>query len=620
MTVAHPFPDEVPALPMPGEGAPAEVWLAAFGEACDIGPLEWSDASAAGRSAADIERGFAFLSDKKRGADVQARIAHVRQLASKLATLDDERAAARLSEVILKHPSSSLRLSVAEAVIGAGGPSAAIDALASLLDAPMGSYSEEHHLGTLAIRGMLVLTPPRRAMDKLAPFLAHEVDRECAVMALRDHEGDVDDGIFEAVRGMLGGGVGASETRAFFEIHAGRPAARAALARHVEDVGAGRARPAAQLYQLLLRVKVPEAAAALVRCAERALSDGDWRLTQPLNVLAAMDDAATIAEVLPALRALCGGAPARAKRPAQAVVALLEQKLPTAARPAEKAPKRKARSRHPELETRLRESGLGDERSVELVKLVRTRIDLEPSPMPEAAPGATRLGGEPDLPVGSGWPHVECTAKSFVLGPQEYPTGTLPEPVEGTYRVPLAFVAQLALADLAPHDQDRLLPKSGMLWFFARQEVVPKGKGELQRVACHVIFAEAPGPLQRTEPPPTLPRRERYAPAAVSLTSARPLPPDAVAARLALLRDEAAAFASARRPGEDGATPHACLGWARANHYRGVPGAKEQLLLAVGSDAVSGFHWGDAGSIFFLLPSSALAKRDFAKTYCVMDE
>lgn len=61
-----------------------------------------------------------------------------------------------------------------------------------------------------------------------------------------------------------------------------------------------------------------------------------------------------------------------------------------------------------------------------------------------AEPGASRVGGDPDLPAGVLWPMVPSAA----------------EPA------PMVFVAQLNLAEVAPHDPTGLLPASGLLSFF----------------------------------------------------------------------------------------------------------------------------------------------------------
>ncbi len=61
-------------------------------------------------------------------------------------------------------------------------------------------------------------------------------------------------------------------------------------------------------------------------------------------------------------------------------------------------------------------------------------------------PGSSRLGGLPDLPPGVDWPRRDLV---------------------GT---PLAFLAQVNLAEVAPADLERVLPATGILYFFVDPE------------------------------------------------------------------------------------------------------------------------------------------------------
>ncbi|MBM3489952.1 MAG: DUF1963 domain-containing protein [Alphaproteobacteria bacterium] len=78
-----------------------------------------------------------------------------------------------------------------------------------------------------------------------------------------------------------------------------------------------------------------------------------------------------------------------------------------------------------------------------ILALARPAIELLPTALmaePEAT-GLSCFGGRPDLPEEIDWP----------LDVSE----------------PLIFLAQLNLAELAPHDRQHRLPPTGMLWFFA---------------------------------------------------------------------------------------------------------------------------------------------------------
>ncbi|HVF98530.1 MAG TPA: YwqG family protein, partial [Chloroflexia bacterium] len=81
--------------------------------------------------------------------------------------------------------------------------------------------------------------------------------------------------------------------------------------------------------------------------------------------------------------------------------------------------------------------------AAELQALVRNSIRIRTIPVTDEAlllPGTSKFGGLPDLPEDVAWP--------------EWNGG------------PLAFIAQFRLEEVAPYDLQRLLPTTGMLYFF----------------------------------------------------------------------------------------------------------------------------------------------------------
>ena len=72
--------------------------------------------------------------------------------------------------------------------------------------------------------------------------------------------------------------------------------------------------------------------------------------------------------------------------------------------------------------------------------------------------------------------------------------------------------------------------------------------------------------------------------------------------------------------GEPPVEGHEVLGWPACGAIQGIPGAREQLLLSVRSEVNCGFNFGDASSIFFCISTTALAKADLTKAFCVNDE
>jgi len=94
--------------------------------------------------------------------------------------------------------------------------------------------------------------------------------------------------------------------------------------------------------------------------------------------------------------------------------------------------------------------------------------------------GASKMGGEPDLPAGMEWPRT----------------------AEG---VALSFIAQINFAQVHPYDIDGRLPEKGMLWFFydCSDEGMPWGYDPKDADGFRVIYAEG-GELERLEAPEDL--------------------------------------------------------------------------------------------------------------------
>jgi hypothetical protein len=130
-----------------------------------------------------------------------------------------------------------------------------------------------------------------------------------------------------------------------------------------------------------------------------------------------------------------------------------------------------------------------------LVDARRAGIELDATEVREASlkPGVSRLGGRPDLPAGTAWP-VAVREKDSVR-----------------HELPLAFVAQLALAEVKPFDAEGLLPAAGLLSFFFLDALrvnaaVGWAADEATRGDRVRVVYTAPGvALAPLAPPPTLP-------------------------------------------------------------------------------------------------------------------
>lgn len=89
------------------------------------------------------------------------------------------------------------------------------------------------------------------------------------------------------------------------------------------------------------------------------------------------------------------------------------------------------------------------------------RLVAEPAGTDAVPRGASKLGGDPDVPTGFAWPTW--------VPPRRRGTGDALRlsPGDEADRVPLRFVAQVDLAEAAAAGPTDPLPGTGMLWFFA---------------------------------------------------------------------------------------------------------------------------------------------------------
>ena len=87
-----------------------------------------------------------------------------------------------------------------------------------------------------------------------------------------------------------------------------------------------------------------------------------------------------------------------------------------------------------------------------LKQTLKYTIHLETSPAHgrSLGVGTSRLGGWPDLPAVLSWPTWN--------------------------QVPMAFLAQINLAEVAPYDREYQLPPQGWLYFFCRAEGALRGQ------------------------------------------------------------------------------------------------------------------------------------------------
>ena len=107
--------------------------------------------------------------------------------------------------------------------------------------------------------------------------------------------------------------------------------------------------------------------------------------------------------------------------------------------------------------------------------------------------GESKIGGMPDLPSGFSWP--ECNGQ------------------------PQSFLAQIRLSDTDSYDEDKVLPQSGMLWFFYDAQQQTFGENPTDNSCWHVYFAEDASQLQRTPAPSQLPTSSQFQACSIDFTT-----------------------------------------------------------------------------------------------------
>ena len=274
-------------------------------------------------------------------------------------------------------------------------------------------------------------------------------------------------------------------------------------------------------------------------------------------------------------------------------------------------------------------------------KLLQESIRLTPQPLGDtpAPAGVSRLGGVPDMPAGGTWPAWKG--------------------------VPMSFIAQVDLADLANFPPAQNLPKSGLLSFFydAAQETYgadPADRGGWQVLyfppaaekesGFHLFGHAEPHPLKPAQFPAGLPANARFKPCRLTFASEYTLPgaPSQYLPALDWSQDEIARyeqFQGGFPSAEDRKTLHfrmfGCPDQIQddmqlqcalyANGVSPDDAAKPQvaaqaaahktgwqLLLQVDSDETTGMRWASSGMLYFWLEKEALQNHQFDRAWLVL--
>ena len=259
--------------------------------------------------------------------------------------------------------------------------------------------------------------------------------------------------------------------------------------------------------------------------------------------------------------------------------------------------------------------------------------------------GASKVGGLPDLPEGIEWP---------------------------AWHEPMAFLAQVNLAEVAPHDAEQVLPDHGLLSFFYETDGEPL-YAELWRQrqprraedypkrpdprSWRVLYLpDSSAPLARRAVPSEVNRRARYAPCSVRCSPELSIPdPDTLdllplglgeAERRAYINLYCDDWSPNRGSWDDpgnrllghpftlgsGSSLVECDYAARGAYSdlwtripeQDVPivgreaARRWRLLLQIDSGEAAEMDWAGGGVLHFCIEHSALAQRDFSRVWLNM--
>lgn len=240
--------------------------------------------------------------------------------------------------------------------------------------------------------------------------------------------------------------------------------------------------------------------------------------------------------------------------------------------------------------------------------------------------GESKLGGLPDLPPGVDWP--ECKGE------------------------PLSFIAQFRMSDVTEYDTDRLLPSTGMTYFFYDADQGAWGYDPADAGRWKVIYYGGElSRLQRKPAPAVLLEQARFRACRVIFSREDSFPSweSYDVQNLGMSKKEMSAYQSILAPIDEYREEHPThriLGQADiiqndmqlecqlVTHglYCGDESGYQdsraavlaagatgwQLLLQIDTEDEIGMMWGDAGRLYFWIQRDALKKRDFDQVWVIL--
>ena len=251
------------------------------------------------------------------------------------------------------------------------------------------------------------------------------------------------------------------------------------------------------------------------------------------------------------------------------------------------------------------------------IRLYTTHVEEYTLPI-----GASKLGGSPDLPAGVKWPEWKG--------------------------LPQSFIAQIHLADVHPFDTEKLLPPTGMLWFFYDAQQQTFGAEPADRGGWHIIFnKDEQTQLQRTSPPASLPSAAQFQPCTITFTSEITLSqqPQLEIPNFDWTAEEQQKYetllSTFPTPADHASPQNRLLGFPNTiqddmrlqcqltshgitdpNDPRVADLSKDamswQLLLQIDSDPQAGMRWADAGMLYYWIKQSDLQSHNFDNSWLVL--
>lgn len=219
---------------------------------------------------------------------------------------------------------------------------------------------------------------------------------------------------------------------------------------------------------------------------------------------------------------------------------------------------------------------------------------------------ASRFGGVPDMPEGVDWPTRDD--------------------------VPMEFVAQINLEDIAEHDAENILPHNGSLLFFYNSQWLTYDQDD-DYSCCSVIWHQGDNKELVRTPPPSIswqgeydegPRPAPFVHGVATLSFSRfemlpggvsPFTPPKTELG-EIWQDFTCSYSNVLYPATESYTANHLLGYVDAQDYVDAHkhGKEDRCLLQIDSDDSAQFQWGDCDRLYFMLTKKQLAARNFSKT------